>query len=252
MENKIFDLIRGRVADALKDRKFKLKEDQVTNEENGSRRALFVSEDRAIEIVWDAGAKRYQLNTAAVADGEIDEISKTISTWLFDPETHGEPDAKTIANDFEDSIRDIYKKPMTKSQAKEAVKKMRSNNLDGFIKRFLTAFPQYGDVYDANVEYYGELLPDTFLQESMVAYMMEMLRQKKNAQLKKLFELLNEAYENGDAQVRSAVSVTVLRNVLESEEIADLAETYMGPALLKNWKEMRKLLMKQGNTLPTV
>lgn len=251
MDNKMFDLIRDRVAGALKDRKYKLKEDRETGED-GSRHALFVSEDRAVEVVWEASAKRYQLKTAAVADGEIDEVNKTISTWLFDPQTHGEPDAKTVANDFEDSIREIYKKPMTKSQAKEAVKKMRSNNMDSFIKRFLTAFPQYQEVYDANVEHYGELLPDTFLQDSMVSYMMEMLRQKKNAQLKKLFELLDEAYENGDATVRSAVSVTVLRNVLESEELTECAEGYMGAALQKNWREMKKLLQKQGKTLPPV
>ena len=252
MDNKMFDLIRDRVAGVLKDRKYKLTEDKVTREEDGSRRALFVSEDRAIEIVWDASAKRYQLKTAAVADGEIDEESKIISTWLFDPQTHGEPDAKTIANDFEDSIREIYKKPMTKSQTKEAVKKMRSNNMEGFIRRFLTAFPQYQEVYDANVEHYGELLPDTFLQDSMVSYMMEMLRQKKNAQTKKLFELLNEAYENGDGDVRSAVSVTVLRNVMESEELTERAEGYMSPALLKNWKEMKKLLLKQSKSLPPI
>lgn len=249
-KNTAFELVKGRVADVIREQGFTLKSDEVADEQDGSRIALFVTEKKAVGIVWDAKKKQYVLQIGTVTDGKVDENWRTLALWLFDPQTQDDKDAKSIANDFEDSLRQLN--PKNAPVKREPVQSKKSKiTLNGMVENFVKLYPQYQDRLDAHIEHYGQLLPDTFIDEVVAEYMMSMLTQKKNAFIKKLFEFLNNHYNNGDDDVRSAIMVTLFRHLLDNEEAERLAqETYMSETLKRSWMQMGRMLRKKGDQLP--
>lgn len=249
-KNTAFELIKARVAGVLKEQNFQLKSDEIVDEQDGSRYALFTTEKRAVGIVWDAKKKRYVLQISTVTDGEVDESWRTLALWLFDPENQNDQDAKSIANDFEDSLVQLNPKNAPAKREPTTNKKSKIT-MDGFVQNFVKLYPQYQDELNAHVEHYGQLLPDTFIDEVVAEYMMSMLTQRKNAFIKKLFEFLNNHYNNGDDNVRSAIMVTLFRHLLDNEEAERLAqETYMSETLKRSWLQMGRMLRKKGDKLP--
>lgn len=249
-KNTAFELIKARVAGVLKEQNFQLKSDEIVDGQDGSRYALFTTEKRAVGIVWDAKKKRYVLQISTVNDGEVDENWRTLALWLFDPETQNDQDAKSIANDFEDSLVQLNPKNVPVKREPTTNKKSKIT-MDGFVQNFVKLYPQYQDELDAHMQHYGQLLPDTFIDEVVAEYMMSMLTQRKNAFIKKLFEFLNNHYNNGDDNVRSAIMVTLLRHLLENEEVERLAQdTYMSETLKRSWLQMSRMLKKKGDKLP--
>ena len=178
-KNTAFELIKARVAGVLKEQNFQLKSDEIVDEQDGSRYALFTTEKRAVGIVWDAKKKRYVLQISTVNDGEVDENWRTLALWLFDPETQNDQDAKSIANDFEDSLVQLNPKNVPVKREPTTNKKSKIT-MDGFVQNFVKLYPQYQDELDAHMQHYGQLLPDTFIDEVVAEYMMSMLTQRKN------------------------------------------------------------------------
>lgn len=249
-KNTAFELIKARVAGVLKEQNFQLKSDEIVDGQDGSRYALFTTEKRAVGIVWDAKKKRYVLQISTVNDGEVDENWRTLALWLFDPETQNDQDAKSIANDFEDSLVQLNPKNVPVKREPTTNKKSKIT-MDGFVQNFVKLYPQYQDELDAHMQHYGQLLPDTFIDEVVAEYMMSMLTQRKNAFIKKLFEFLNNHYNNGDDNVRSAIMVTLFRHLLENEEVERLAQDmYMSETLKRSWLQMSRMLKKKGDKLP--
>lgn len=247
MENKTFEIITGRIGPILKTKGFS--ESKPERGDGDSLTMTYIGEDRALRVFWNSPEQKYLLQSANIVDGAPEDEWQELSLWLFDPQTHGEADAKTIANDFEDTVNDLYRKAM-KIEKRSDIRKNKANDIKGFVKKFVVLYPQYEDALSVHMTHYNELLPDTFIEEIIGGYMLEMLRQRKNAQLKKLFDLFSETYENGDVQVRSAVTVTLFRSLIKDENLNELAISYMNDGLKRSWNQMEKILRKEGAKLP--
>ncbi|CZT57559.1 hypothetical protein BN3661_02066 [Eubacteriaceae bacterium CHKCI005] len=240
--NQAFELIKERISPILAKVEMPCVSDEETDDQKG-RKAVFASSEQAIVLQWDAQQKKYRLSRAAVENGKVSDSPKQLALWLFDPDTNDLTDAKSIANDFEDTVNDLFTSKRAISQREEAKSRNR-NTLEGMIHRFMETYPQFQDQYDAHQEKYGEIFPDTFIQEIIFPYLLDLLTQKKNAFIKRVFEIINESYTMGNVDLKSAITYTLFGMLMDYPEQEELALKYMDENLKRAWMAMRRLLEK--------
>ena len=164
-----------------------------------------------------------------------DDDMRRVSLSLLDLETVDEKDIKFINQEFNETFEKIFsgkgpragKKaptPVSRTQAKSGALSYDANTLGS---RFSTIYPQLRDEYKRNVDEYGEFLAEDFFVNHGNAYVIETLRQNDKVQVRKLFNLLNDIYENGTNDTQSLVAVTVLGCTLaDNPELFDNAKPY--------------------------
>lgn len=164
-----------------------------------------------------------------------DDDMRRVSLSLLDLESFNEKDIKFINEEFNETFEKNFsgkaqhsgKKaptPVSRTQAKSGALSYDANTLGS---RFSTIYPQLRDEYKRNVDEYGEFLAEDFFINHGNALVLETLRQNEKIQMRKLFNLLNDIYENGTNDTQSLVAVTVLGCTLaENPELLDNAKPY--------------------------
>lgn len=246
LEKKAFDMICQSLEEFFKKYDYKMVKKDTSDSEVWQ--AVFVGKDKAYSVNWVSSEKKYKLNIASVSDGVYDDFNN-ISIWLFDPDNNNESDAKSIAADFEETaLGQISGKQQIRvtRDGKGATKKPSKFDYEEFCKKAIEIYPQYKDQYEANINKYGQLNPDEFVKDTLGVYMLEMLKLKKNAQLKKLFDLYDTGYSKGDNDVRSLVMVTLFGMLIGHEEEEQFADKYMTDAMKPVWQRIKKILIKRN------
>ena len=208
-----------------------LKDLKPTMEEAGFR-ALAKENDAA---VFENDSSRLQI--ALRDDRAVLGVSpregepfKELSVSLLELGSATERDCKYIADDFAEEVRRKFckrsagqplapgKKP-PKSVSKTAIRNGDAYyDALSFGNSFTALYPELRGEYKANYERYGEFLPEEFFQAVGNRVVLKTIRRNDKVQMRRLFNLLNEVYENGVNEVQSLVAVTIL-GALENDEI---------------------------------
>ena len=114
-----------------------------------------------------------------------------------------------MAEDFADSLREIFGMKKQVSNLKDvalpskAASRGPTPNVEALAQRFLAIFPQYKDAYREHMAKYGEFLYQDFFARTAAVKLKELCADPKanKKQLEKFFDLLNEMYAEGDANV---------------------------------------------------
>lgn len=169
-----------------------------------------------------------------------DEDFKQASLSLFDPATADDRDIRYISNEFSDTIRQKYGKkersaaktklptPVSKSAAKSGALAYDANTL---ASRFTTMYPELRETYRANVEKYGDFLAEEFFAQYGAPAAMQTIRQNDKQRMKKLFNLLDEIYEDGTNETQSLIAVTILGAMHTDAQLVENAKEYMSETL---------------------
>ena len=186
---------------------------------------------------------------AAVA---VDDDYKKITMTLFNPETADSKDIKYLVNDFCDGIIEVYgnknksskklPQPVSKAEAKSGAAYYDSNTLGS---RFVTIYPELKEIYRANVTKYGEFLADDFFLNYGNAKVRETVQRNDPIQMRKLFNMFNEIYNDGTNQVQSIIVVTILGSLYDDEKLLANCVDYMDDMTL-SVIETNKLLRKSS------
>ncbi len=247
MENKAFEIISSSLEGYLKGQGIIPQSKSVQD-----KTALYLGNDKAVKVTYDAQTKSFILETAPVEEGEPKEWTQA-ALWLFDPAQHNERDAKTIATDFEDTLRELYGKKSRQPaarQSKEPDKKQKGggNNPAGLVSRLMGEFPQLKEPLDAHTRFYGEVLHDTFLKENFLPLLLDLLKDKKGEKkAKKVFSLLEERYLAGDKETQSLITMTILASIDKDSEEGKRASGYMPQNLKTAWRYALKYGLKKLN-----
>lgn len=167
---------------------------------------VFSNEKRAIKVEYDVSRQMYVLRMAEIAEGEQGDFIE-VTSWLFD-DTQTEKDAEAVGIDFTDVIRkNLGVKIKQSASAAElpSVSKDGSYNITAFTKRVLDVFPQLKEPYKAHIEKYGNFLYLDFFGEYLVPQMKAILAQNNKKSNKKLLELLENGYINGDSDTVNVI-----------------------------------------------
>ena len=236
MLDKAFTHISERVEETLKSQGFSKQKIQSTDDNEIV--ALFTSENMAYSVIYYRDKMHMLLRESAMTDEGPDNNWRTLATWIFDPDRDTMKEASSIANDFCDAIS----APSAVKKAKQAKKTKKSDdgNADPlfFAKRFITIFPDIQDEIREEQDCYYPFRGATFAKASIAPRVSKIVHEGKAGDLKKIGNILNAQYVNGDMDTRSIITIIVL-NELSDEDFEKLND-YLSDNLKKAAKHARK------------
>ncbi len=184
--------------------------------------SYFTNGTVAVKVCYDDARELFTLEHS-VMEGETPSTDwKTLSSWLFAANAPVK-DAKSIANDFEDSLREFLGvKPATaKTSTAAGVLPTKGNSGDEptpsvLAGRFLTVFPQFKDEYNKYVTETGTFLYVLFFEEIAAPHLGALLDADDKKRLEKFFDMMNFVYCNGNKEARAVVSASILAKALRN------------------------------------
>ena len=146
---------------------------------------------------------------------------------LLDLDEIDERDIKSLCNEICDTVGSSYGKKARQAAAKKtphtisksAAKNGTEYDANTLASRISTLYPELKDAYKENFQTYDEFLGDDFFVNHANKYVMETIRGNDKQQMKKLFKILSEIYENGSNDVQDLVVVTILGEIDNDEKL---------------------------------
>ncbi len=182
-----------------------------------------------------------------------DDDMRRVSLSLFDLETFDERDLKYIYDEYNETFEKTFsgksqhsgKKmptPVSKTQAKSGAMSYDANTLGN---RFTTIYPELRDEYKKNVDTYGEFLAEDFFVNHGNAVVLATIRENDKIKMRKLFNLLNDIYEDGTNDTQSLVAVTILGSTLAANpELVEIAKPHFSDTMAEPVDEIIQYLSK--------
>lgn len=214
---------------------------------------MYRGEKGRVRIEYEKSKLALFCATADEADAPDDDMPR-MSLSLLDLETFEERDLKYIFEEYIDTLQTKYSgksaagsgrkmpTPVSKSAAKSGALSYDANTLGN---RFTVIYPELRDEYKQNFDRYGEFLAEDFFVNHGNAAVAETLKSGDKVKIRKLFNLLNDIYEDGTNDTQSLVAVTVLGQTIAKEPaLLDVAEPYFSDTMREPVTEVIKYLQK--------
>lgn len=244
----VFRIIEKQLDSTNKELEFK--KDKATDES-----ISFSGEKGIYRIVYDSSSSIMAFE-CAYENSENAEFN-TISRSLFDAESYDERDAKSLANEINDEITSLFKSrkkvDLDKIKMPKAVSRTKAKNgvvsydTDSLANRFATLYPDMKDDIRANIAQYGEFLPETFFMEKGSARIIDVIANGSETDVKKLFKMLNEVYEDGTNEVQDIIGVTILGEMENDPKLMEVADKYMSDYMSGPVHEINKITAKNNS-----
>lgn len=178
-----------------------------------------------------------------------------LSLSLLEAETANEKDIKYIVNEFSETlvenfgtktVKPVKSKlptPVSKAAAKSGSVSYDPNTL---ANRFTAIYPELRDAYKENCEKYGQFLPEDFFVNHGNAAVLETIKENNPVKMKKLFNLLNDIYEDGTNETQSVIAVTILGSLENNQELLANCVDYMSEDMMVPVININKYLYSKG------
>ncbi len=219
---------------------------------NGDSSYISLEGDKGrIRIYFKKNQLSLHCATADESDTPSDDM-KLISRSLLELDEYDERDLSYIFDEFSDSITTTFSTkrelrgdvklptPVSKSKAKNGIQAYDANTLGS---RITSVYPELKDEFKNNVSEYGEFLPEEFFVTHGNKYIENTIRENNKQKMRKLFNLLNEIYDDGTNDTQSLVAVTILGEILSvNKDLLPNVEDYLGEAMKEPVLEIVKYL----------
>ena len=223
------DLILKGMGPALQETEFKPVKAR-REDEDAVLSAMFAREGDTLRVVVDSDRALLQ-HCPREPELALDGDFKQLAVSLLELDAAAEGDCRYIAGDFAEVIQGKFRvkkkgaalapgAKLPKSISKTAIKNGDAYyDALSFGNSFTAMFPELRAAYKANYEKYGEFLAEEFfLRGGGNDVVMRIVRSNDKTQLKRMFGLFNEVYENGVNDVQSLICVTIL-GALEGDAV---------------------------------
>lgn len=244
--NEVFSIIEKNLSKANEELGFK-----KSNRADSS--VTFSGDKGSYRIVYDE--KQKILSFECSYDEEGDDF-KTISRSLFELEGATDKDVKSASNEALDEIEHLFKarkkvdlekvkmpKSVSRTKAKNGI---ISYDVDSLANRFGALYPEFKNDIKQNVVDYGEFLPETFFMEIGTPKVLDVIKNGKPEEQKKLFKMLGEVYEDGTNEVQDIIGVTILGEMKNDPDMMAVADKYMTEYMAGPVHEINKLTAKNN------
>lgn len=206
-----------------------------------------------IKIRYSDGKVALYIAGADEADTPDDDMTRA-SLSLLELDTYDERDAKYIIDDFTESIEKAFGSkvaskdaknnaklptPVSKAAAKSGALSYDANTL---ANRFTAIYPELREEYKKNVDTYGEFLAEDFFNSYGTKIIIDTIRENNKVKMRKLFNLLNDIYEDGTNETQSLVAVTILGTMNNDPKLIENAVEYMSETMREPVLEVNKYL----------
>ncbi|MBQ5996043.1 MAG: hypothetical protein IJL63_09355 [Clostridia bacterium] len=235
--NEAYRLIISGIQDAIEQNGFSL-----ANPVKGDEVPVTVDGERSyIDYKGEKGKIRLEFSGLQAllfySESDSDESLEKASVNYFNAEEFDQRDIKSLCNELSETINAHFgyadttaqkakKKPVPVSKA---AAKSGSQSYDGntLANRLTGLYPQLKEPYKANYEKYGEFLAEEFFDDYGTKEILATIKSGNQQELKRLFKILNDIYENGSSDTQGIIAVTILGHMDNDEKMCRTAEEYM-------------------------
>ena len=246
--SEVFKIVEKNLDDINNELGFAVK----SREENS---LVFSGEKGVYRLVFDASNSIMSFECAYDTESAEPEFN-TLSRSLFDPASYNERDAKSLGNEIKDELTSLFmsrkKVNLDKVKMPKAVSRTKAKNgiisydTDSLANRFGTLYPDMKDAIKENIVKYGEFLPETFFTEIGAARVIDVIANGSETEVKKLFKMLNEVYEDGINEVQDIIGVTILGEMKNDPKLMEVADKYMSDYMSGPVHEINKITAKNN------
>ena len=131
--------------------------------------------------------------------------------------------------------------PVSKAAAKSGEACYDANT---FANRLSVIYPELRDEYRKNIETYGEFLPEDFFKNHAAPVVIKVIKENNPQKMRKLFNLLNEIYDDGTNEIQSIIAVTVLGELNNDQDLLANCVDYMSADMISPVVQVNKYLAK--------
>lgn len=207
--------------------------------------------DSKVSFSGEKGAVvlEYSDNKFIIFSGETAEAAtKKLSASLLD-ENAAADDIKFIIGEARETLNEKFAKkavvqkkasqktPQTVSKA--AVKNGSFYDANTLASKLCLVFPELRPYYKENLAEYGEFMAEEFFDKYGTEKVINAIKENNPQTMKKLFQILNEIFEDGTNDTQSLIAVTILSklnndNILLSHCVDYMSETMAPPVIEVN------------------
>lgn len=192
---------------------------------------LYKNDKKVVEVKYDDARQMYVLNTADIEEDGGYTLSEA-SAWLFD-DSQNAKDAVAVGIDFSSTLKDELGIKHQRSKTAALVdlptaSKDGTYNITAFTKKVLDIFPALKEDYKAHVTAYGNFLYLNFFGEKLVPQIKSILLENNKKSVKKLFDLLQNVYLQGDRDTVNTVVAVLAAACVNDETIKANAISALG------------------------
>lgn len=187
---------------------------------------------------------------SADTEDELESAKKLVASLL--PENGDEKDVKYVVNELSDSLNTRFgqKAAVKKSGAKKvqqtvsknAVKNGSSYDQNTLASKLCLVFPELREPYRQNLEEYGEFMGEKFFTEYGTEKVINAIKQNNPQTMKRLFQILNDIYENGTNDTQSLIAVTILGELNNDKILLARCVDYMSETMAPPVIEVNRYL----------
>ncbi len=161
-------------------------------------------------------------------------------------------DINYVVGEFSETLDTKYgikkvspKKPSQKGPqtvSKAAVKAGSFYDPNTLASRLCLVFPELREFYKLNISTYGDFLAEEFFVNYGTPKVIEAIKENKPATMKKMFQVLNEVYEDGTNDTQSLIAVTILGELNNDQVLLARCVDYMSETIAPPVIEVNKFL----------
>ncbi len=182
-------------------------------DENGFKEVdgVYKNAKKAASVEYSDERQMYILKTADIGEDGTFELSEA-NAWLFD-DSQNAKDAEAVGIDFTTTLKAELgiksKRVVSVAVDLPTASKDGTYNVTAFTKKMLDVFPVLKDEYKAHIAVYGNFLYLNFFGEKLVPLIKSVLLENNKKSVKKLFDVLQNGYLQGDRDTVNAIVAVV-------------------------------------------
>ena len=193
---------------------------------------VFRNDKKAACVEYSDERQMYILKTADIAEDGSYQLEE-VNAWLFD-DSQNAKDAEAVGIDFTSTLKAElgikHKRSVTAATSIDlpTASKDGTYNITAFTKKVLDFFPVLKDEYKAHVAVYGNFLYLNFFGEKLVPQIKSVLLENNKKSVKKLFDILQNGYLQGDRDTVNTIVAVVAAACVNDETVKSNAVAALG------------------------
>lgn len=228
---------------------YKNEDGQVLYEKDDALWARYVGEKGVVAFCVSGG--KITIFSGENVD-EPENTPKKLTSSLFD-ENADERDVKYVVCDCAETLNDKFgaKAPVNKKAqqikaaqtvSKTAVKNGSFYDPNTLASKLCLVFPELRPYYKENIAKYGEFLAEEFFVNYGTSKVVGAIKENNPQTMKKLFQVLNEIYEDGTNDTQSLIAVTILGELNNDQILLARCVDYMSETMAPPVIEVNRYL----------
>lgn len=189
-------------------------------------------------------------------DAQDESKAKKLEASLLASDA-SEKDVKYVIGELCETLTTAFgKKELLKKQgkaksapqtvSKNAVKHGSFYDPNTLASRLCIVFPELRESYKESLAEYGEFLAEDFFVKYGTPKVVAAIKENKPATMKKLFQVLNEIYEDGTNETQSLIAVTILGELNNDQILLARCVDYMSETMAPPVIEVNRFLASRS------